>query len=452
MFYLVFRVLPTSQNEYTNEVEGALASCWVCADDAASATTLAAFKVRQLQWQIERLEEPPIVVADDLYTENEFGLERYQSAQEQGISIAFAAWSRDGKTSDGPIHLRSSNDFDLSDYLSQIASLKRKGRCLHYGAGIRCNALIDAHSIQRSAALSPIAQKGHVYVVSKKFSDTKRNKGSVAIAKQGINKVSTFRGFCGKHDTELFQPIDTVPLAPNPEQVTLYAYRSLCRELFVKENTVTLFEECLRGQKTNDANQLIFDAMLKGSRSALKNLTAHKSRYDAVLKSKSFSDIKSCLFHSADAPTVVFSGCLYPDYDFFGNQLQDLTDSPVELDLITFSFAPMAQGWAFLLAWLDGSSQSCVPFVKSLTVRAYEDASLEDLLFRFVVSNCENLALSPTWWDSLSEEDRTEIARSANYMANPFSRLQRDYLALGLKNSGWRFDKQISHFQLNDQG
>jgi len=70
------------------------------------------------------------------------------------------------------------------------------------------------------------------------------------------------------------------------------------------------------------------------------------------------------------------------------------------------------------------------------------------LLFRFVVSNCENLAISPAWWESLSENQQAEIASSANHGADIFSPVRSDYLLRGLENiSEWKFDYVISDFE-----
>jgi|SRR5215213_248054 len=107
-FYLVFRVVPTSLNDHISEVQGALTYCWVLADDPVSATVLADFKVRQLHWDIVGVEEPPIAVTIDDCRDKQIALERYKAAQTQGISIAFAAWSQDGKTSAGAQQLKIS--------------------------------------------------------------------------------------------------------------------------------------------------------------------------------------------------------------------------------------------------------------------------------------------------------------------------------------------------------
>lgn len=447
-FYLVLRAIPSIENPHSSEVEGALVSCWVCGDDPSSAVTIASFKVRQLNWEILSLEESPITVSEEDYREKEIALERYRAAQVQGISMAFAAWSKDRKTSSGPIELKTSDDFILSEYLSKIRALRRKGRCLHFDAGTRCTEWVDAHSIQKSGALTLIAQNGIVYVVSKNLSDTKRTKGRTAFTKQGVGTVSTFRGFCGKHDNEVFEPIDNLPLEPNAEQITLYAYRSLCREAFFKENSVALFRDLLDSQPNNKANRAVFEAMLDGSTFALKNLTAQKAKYDFILKSKSFDRIRSIVFHSTQAPAVVFSGALYPDYDFFGNRLQDLSDQSAERDLISFSFAPMSRGWGVLFAWQSDSSSSCVPLLRSLATVVHDGASLGDSLFRFVVSNCENLALSPAWWESLNENQRADVAKFANHGADIFTPIRSDYLIKGLENiSEWEFDYVVPDFE-----
>jgi hypothetical protein len=134
-FYLVLGVVPRPENPHANKVEGALASCWVCDDDPAAALTMASFKVRQQLWEIVNVEDPPIKVTDEDYLHKKIGLERYKLAQVQGISMVFAAWPKDGKSSCGPIELKNADDFIRSEYLSEIGALKRKGRCLHFDAG-----------------------------------------------------------------------------------------------------------------------------------------------------------------------------------------------------------------------------------------------------------------------------------------------------------------------------
>jgi hypothetical protein len=113
MFYLALRAIPTIDNPYFNQLEGALVYCWVCHEDPASAVTQATFKVQQLNWEVLKLEESPTRVIEEQFLDKDIGLDRYRTAQAEGMSLIFAAWARDGKTSFGPVALDVTSDFVL---------------------------------------------------------------------------------------------------------------------------------------------------------------------------------------------------------------------------------------------------------------------------------------------------------------------------------------------------
>jgi len=255
--------------------------------------------------------------------------------------------------------------------------------------------VIDAHSIQKNGVLSAIAEDGHVYAFSRDLSDIKRNHGAASLTKQGVNRVSTFRGFCSRHDTEVFRPIDTMPLLPTPEQALLYAYRVLCREVFAKEYGLALWEPLVGAESTHEPVVDLLDSLREGTLLGLARLARHRSAFEASLSSKRYQDVEYVGFYSRKPPALVFSGIVFPDYDFHGNRLQDLGDRDLEPDLLTFSSVPTLDGWCLLFAWHKSSSASCVPFMRSLAARAYDDQGrADDHLFRLVVSCCENLASS----------------------------------------------------------
>ncbi len=450
IFYLSLRVTPNLGCVYAKQVAGAIAACWVREENPLSAIARASFMVRRYGWTILNVEDPPVPTARENFSERDIGLEQYDLAQEQGIAIVFGAWSKDGKSSFGPVTLERLDDFALQSYLGELKRLRQKGRCLHFESGRRCARVINAHSIQKNGALSGIAENGEVYAISMNFGDLKRNKGAVTYVRQGINKVSTFRGFCQHHDNQLFEPIDKAPLVPTRQQVLLYAYRALCREIYLKENALSLFGRWADRCLSQEALHELFSSMHEGTKHGLDNLMRQKAKFDASLRSQSFVDIKSVLFCSQQSPTTVFSGVFYPDCDFTGMQLQDLDDHSSPLDMITLSFSPMESGWGILFAWHSDSSETCDAFVKSLAAVVDGGSNLGDYLFRLVVSNCENVAMRPQWWESLTEQQRSEIATIASYWADVFSPLRRDYLVRGLENiSNWQFDQVISDIQGN---
>lgn len=446
IFYLQFHVVPTKSNPSVNTVGGALASCWIDEDAPTVALAKAGFYVRRFGWEILTVEKAPTQVTEDDFRDRDVGLQQYRQAAEKGLAIYFVAWATDGKTRSDPVTLPRPDDFDLNLYLTERKKLKQKGRCLHYQAGRRCSRAIDAHSIQKKGALAPIADNGHVYVMSSNFDDVRRHRGAPSYTKQGIQKVSTFRGFCAEHDVQLFHPIDTSPLIPTEQQALLYAYRSLCKETFVKENGLRLLEKQASVGGQQPAVVQLLDQVRRGTAFGLKNLLRHKAAYERSLESESYTEVKYVAFCSSQEPTLAFSGLFYPDFDFMGERLQNLGDRALKPHLVTFSFAPLESGWAVLFAWHSDSSETCVPFMGSLANRIHADtAALGDHLFRLVVSCCENIAIAPRWWERLPEDSRLAIQKAAGRMADIFVLPEPDYLARGLEGiSGWRFDQVIS--------
>jgi len=445
-YFLKFQVVPTEANEHYSLVKGALAFCWVVENDAQSAYAKGDFFVTKYDWKIEKIDTFPVEVTKEHFLEKDIGIEQYNKAQEEGIAIVYSAWAKDGKTTAGPMVLNPSNKFNLSEYLGKQKQLKKKGRCLHYNGNHRCKEIINAHSIQKNQSLEAISDNGHVYILSSDIGSLKKNRGRLTYKKRGVNRVSTFLGFCRKHDNELFEPIDNLLLFPTNQQVFLYAYRSLCRELFVKENALALFEDQLRKMpEMNPIKELLFNTKT-GTAFGLKNLRNHKTVFDNSLKKKSYFDIKYVLFVSKQKSFIAFSGLFYPDFDFMGRQLQNLGNHKSKLDLIAICTAPVDSGWGVLFSWHDSSSNVCREFMSSLATMAYEGNRLGDLIFRMAISNCENLAIAPNWWEKLPENHKEQITSRATLMANIFSTTKPSYLMEGIEGiAPWNFESVIDN-------
>ncbi|WP_303820006.1 hypothetical protein [Actinobacillus minor] len=94
--------------------------------------------------------------------------------------------------------------------------------------------IISAHSIQRGKILDSIAEEGMVsYLTADPSNDL--SEISPTFELEGIRKFSTFYGFCGKHDKEVFQPIEDKSFEGTEEQLNLYAYRAISKELYAQE-------------------------------------------------------------------------------------------------------------------------------------------------------------------------------------------------------------------------
>lgn len=106
--------------------------------------------------------------------------------------------------------------------------------CLYPG----CSASpVMCHSQQRSGILSNIAEQGRVVVVSKdaikcSWQSMNRKASRRGVYEEVVQKATTFRGYCMKHDTELFKDIETKPLVVgNGNQLRALHIRAVSYEL-----------------------------------------------------------------------------------------------------------------------------------------------------------------------------------------------------------------------------
>ena len=107
---------------------------------------------------------------------------------------------------------------------------KRNSTCLFPG----CNDIpIQSHSLQKSLLKAIADSTNHVKKIGVNVEFKLNGKFSVLEENIGINKASTFAGFCNKHDTEIFKSIESNIIDyNNQEHLFLLLYRSIAREYF----------------------------------------------------------------------------------------------------------------------------------------------------------------------------------------------------------------------------
>lgn len=440
IYLLKFEVRPTDQNARAALIEGAYAHCWVLEDSPVAASNKASYYVRRDEWAIFDAAAPVEVVEED-FANADLGLQQLAKARQEGIAIFYTAWSRDAKTRSEPTTLQRGSSFDLNHYVQSQKRLKNRARCLHFKSTGECKDLAEVHSLQKNGLLRMLSQDSHVYVPSMNIGTIRKNAGKVVLERKGINKASTFAGFCAHHDCELFGPIDTRPLAPTDQQVALYGYRALCREFFAKENASALIDEQLELGGHDHATRALLEAYRTGTSLGLGNLQRHKAAFDETLRDGSYWDLEYTLFVFRQPPLFAFSAVFYPEFDFLGQQLQDLADPTVNLDLMTVSSADMNDGWGLLFCWHKTSSTACRKFLRSLATVIHDGRRIEAALLRMVVAFCENLAVAPRWWETLAEHDRERFCVALSAGANLFAPTAPSSLIADLElDAGWKID------------
>lgn len=279
--------------------------------------------------------------------------------------------------------------------------------------------LVAAHSVSRSSNLSSIAENGHVLHFDSSLRSLLETGGRLAVQSIGINRASVFTGFCHKHDTTTFAPIDRPITSISEQEIFLTAYRAICRELFTKtaasaERLLSLARQLDRGKDENSQRiiQGFNDSRELGLTAGMRDLRAIKAEYDQVLLRGDYNNLSYYIVKLDHAPQIVCTAAFTPEVDFQGNQLQRLDEATTFADSITCSIVKTVDGTAIVLAWLSEKQRACSGLVESL--EKLKIHQLSNAIVRLVFEHVENVFFSSSWWDSLDEQAKGAIEKHAN--------------------------------------
>lgn len=307
--------------------------------------------------------------------------------------------------------------------------------------------IVQAHTVSRASSLKRIAREGHVYKVMPTIYTLVQNSGRPEPKLIGINDASTFTGFCAYHDRELFSPIENQPFAGKSEQIFLLAYRAICREWYNKRaatENIPFLQKLDSGLSLPQqaAIQDFVSAYAEGTAAGLRNSEFYKSTFDKMLHSHDYSQMRFCHLVFDKPPAVMGSGGLFPEVDFSGNPLQDLSNVVATPDVVLFSsFSSEGRGH-FCFIWHRDYDETPKRLVDSFT--SIPDELKPDALLRFMFEFCENLYLEPTWWESRSTAEANAII-SRIRQGSPF--IARQQLCLtddGFRMADWKIESVYS--------
>lgn len=279
-----------------------------------------------------------------------------------------------------------------------------------------CNEIIRAHSISKSANLKTIARDGHVYTMNPSMQGLQKSKGRLGIELVGINKASTFTGFCKYHDKELYKEIEDEIIVPTLSQLFLLSYRAVCREIFTKMSSLDVFDKA-KMIKNNQIMNLIIKPIVLGTKAAIRDLEKIKNTYDSSLLNQNFFNYSYCYLLLDKPLPIVSSGAIFPHHDFKGNLLQDLGDIKVEADELAFNAVTLNNGGAMLI--FGRKSMVATKFIKSFC--EVDDSFKVSTFINFLFTHFENICVSPDWWDSLSTTQRDKLLERYNSGVGPWN-------------------------------
>jgi hypothetical protein len=220
----------------------------------------------------------------------------------------------------------------------------------------------------------------------------------------GRNKATTFEGLCSEHDRVIFDEIDNNDIdIGNQHHLFLLAYRSVFRELHATMDAAIVsqsgyqkwveLDKDQEDQQPNAGNGAV-EQMIKSWRTF-----RYKCKFDDINPSSEYSKLISCtrIINTAQ-PTIAASV-------LFG--MRPYT-SQNDIEGVTLNILPLESTQTLVaISYLREHEQIAK---KRLSYLFQADGDYFNyLLSKLLIKHCENFVISPLYYDTWSEDKRTEI-------------------------------------------
>ena len=283
--------------------------------------------------------------------------------------------------------------------------------CL-YPLSDHSSTVIRAHTIQKSRALELIARSGHVYTIHPTFSDVLKSRGVLEPALVGINDATTFHGFCSKHDSDGFRAIDTQEFVATPEQIFLHTYRTFCSELYIKKHAARGFVKPEEIEKIHPSiPKSIYENFVKDQQvrmiAATLKMYQLKARLDPILLAQDYTRLRSFVVTFKKRPMIACSSAFQPASDFAGKPITLWFRPDRYYPFLGVHLFASSNGGVLFFSWFDTAEKELSDFCESFS--AVPHAEKTTAIIRMLFEYCENMAVSPDWWESLTESHKRKL-------------------------------------------
>lgn len=289
----------------------------------------------------------------------------------------------------------------------------RDGYCSLPGPDPCSSLIVKAHTIQRKGGLAAIAENNHVLTVKPLMKEMMLSSGKPQPRKIGLNSASVFPGFCSKHDSETFKPIEGKSLNLDSQSAFLFSYRAIAYERFSKEAegriNAMMREFSDRGQpfwKQAAIQSFLYDVSI-GVELGKRDMTRTKDGFDNLILASSYEGFHFCAIRFDQTLPVVACCAFHPEFDLNGARLQRLGQEKVELDVVTLTVTAFDGNTVAVFGWIGPDNGPARSLANSLV--ALDNVRIADALVRLLFIHSDNVFLKPSWWNGLPDEKKAAL-------------------------------------------
>ncbi len=318
---------------------------------------------------------------------------------------------------------------DVNDFMQNLNKLKK--RYVWKGCFIddkECSEVVKAHSIQNNRVLNELSENGHV-LTSEVNEESILENLKMKFKPTGRRKATTFPGFCGYHDQLIFRSIELIEYSPeNSKQNFLYALRALAREYQVKKSAHYMigeilglinnnkFEEINPRYKKNEnfmdeviVNDLrhYYFSYLNGSEDALERLELFRERMKKNLINDEYGELITDTIVLEKRGYLAVSSITMLEEDLNGRVINNIGDLSYPLAPLFINVFPQGNKTFVLLSHFKRNSNR-YKFIRNDLMKRNID-EIEVIISNIILSNCENFALSPSWWQRKTKKEQKQF-------------------------------------------
>ena len=270
--------------------------------------------------------------------------------------------------------------------------------------GDKCkNRPIRAHSVQNQRVLDLLCESGKV--VMPKLDVCFDQPSNIVFRKIGRKNATTFTGLCGKHDHTIFKPIETNPVDMNKaEHLFLLAYRAVLKETHaVRKSAVDLQLSYLKGtekglfpkDEPSTPGMLAVEQMM-----AAYLVECEKAEMDEAYLTKNWDRVSHVVAEVVGKPIIAVNSM------FTTGIYSEFTDAPAFVMLNVF---PKDETTVVIFSYLkEHQVQAQQAFGHIWAASGHYN---KYLLSKLILMKCENLVISPSFYESLPENQKEVIAK-----------------------------------------
>lgn len=305
---------------------------------------------------------------------------------------------------------------EFNKTLTELKKNTKVSECLW---GEECDAqIINAHSIQNNRFLNKISENGDIY--SFKHGITESNKLIWELDKFGRKSFSTFKGFCKKHDKELFLLIEDVEYKGSKEQNFLFAFRALSKEYHAKKETVNFIKKSLDELEKNVPfgieyieQKSIFNKKLSIEETTLKIYENEFSKLKTQIKNNTYNGITTLTLELNEEYPIVCNSTFIPYKtvdmeEMYDKENYDKIQSGEINPAIFLNIFPLDGKTIILISYLEEYENYIAKYLKSFTKEENDSIELKHKISTMIIQHCENIGFSPKYIREKFEESELE--------------------------------------------